>query len=169
MKVLVTAASRHGATAAIAERIAETLMDAGLIAVVLPPEAVGDVDAYDAVVLGSGVYAGHWLDPAKKLAERQAASLLARPVWLFSSGPIGEPLRPEGDPADVVPIVERLRPRGHRVFGGFIDSTKLGLGERAIVRIVGAGSGDHRPWADIEAWAAEIATALTTQQVAAST
>src|SRR5450756_3114649 len=40
MKVLVSAASRHGATAEIARTIGETLTEAGLGVVVLPPDAV---------------------------------------------------------------------------------------------------------------------------------
>jgi menaquinone-dependent protoporphyrinogen oxidase len=64
-RVLVTAASKHGATAEIAEAIAEVLAGNGLDPAVVPPDEVDDVAAYDAVVLGSAVYAGHWLKPAR--------------------------------------------------------------------------------------------------------
>jgi menaquinone-dependent protoporphyrinogen oxidase len=73
MKVLVSAASRHGATAEIARTIGETLAEAGLEVVVLPPDAVTTLDGYDAAVLGSGIYIGHWMDTAKHLVERHAA------------------------------------------------------------------------------------------------
>jgi len=91
MKVLVSAASRHGATAEIARAIGETLTEADLEAVALPPDAVTTLDGYDAAVLGSGIYVGHWMDSAMQLVERHAAALASRPVWLFSSGPIGDP------------------------------------------------------------------------------
>jgi menaquinone-dependent protoporphyrinogen oxidase len=98
MRVLVTAASKYGATAEIAAAIAESLAGHGLEATVLSPEEVKGVDGYDAVVVGSAVYAGHWLKPARELVERHAGVLAGRPVWLFSSGPVGDPPKPEEDP-----------------------------------------------------------------------
>ena len=108
MKVLVTAASRYGATGEIAEAIGEVLRERGLDATVGPPEAA-TVDGHDAVVLGSAVYAGHWLKPARELVDRQRDALAARPVWLFSSGPVGDPPKPEEDPVDVAAVVAANR------------------------------------------------------------
>ena len=72
MRVLVTAATRYGATTEIAQAIAETLGERGLDATVLPAEQVEEVDGDDAVVVGSAVYAGHWLKPARQLVKRHA-------------------------------------------------------------------------------------------------
>ena len=95
MKVLVTAATKHGATAEIAATIGEVLRgEPGLDATVVPAEEVATVDGYDAVVLGSAVYAGHWLASAKELVDRAGGALAGKPVWLFSSGPIGDPPKP---------------------------------------------------------------------------
>jgi menaquinone-dependent protoporphyrinogen oxidase len=58
-RVLVTAASRHGATAQIAGAIAERLTAAGHDVNLREPESVHDLDNIDAVVLGSAVYMGH--------------------------------------------------------------------------------------------------------------
>ena len=60
MKVLVTAASKHGGTTDIATAIAEELRAAGLLPTIVEPSQVTGLDGYDAVVLGSGVYAGRW-------------------------------------------------------------------------------------------------------------
>jgi len=43
MKVLVTAASMHGATAEIAQAIGQALSEQGLTVTVLPPEDVASV------------------------------------------------------------------------------------------------------------------------------
>jgi menaquinone-dependent protoporphyrinogen oxidase len=67
MRVLVTAATRHGATEEIAAAIGEVLAGRGLDPTVAAPEQVKGVDGDDAVVLGSAVYAGHWLKPAREL------------------------------------------------------------------------------------------------------
>ena len=94
MRVLVTAATKYGATAEIAQAIGDALRDRGLEPTVLPPGQVEGIDGYDAVVLGSAVYAGHWLKPAQELVDRWAGALTGRPVWLFSSGPVGDPPSP---------------------------------------------------------------------------
>lgn len=61
MKVLVTVATRHGSTAEIADVIVRVLHLRGLDADEVHPGSVHDISGYDAVVLGSAVYAGRWL------------------------------------------------------------------------------------------------------------
>lgn len=160
MTVLITAASRHGGTTEIADAIAKGLRSAGVDVEVRAPEDVASVDGFDGVVLGSGVYAGHWLAAARKFAERHREALARRPVWLFSSGPLGDPPKPAVDPVDIAGLLEQTLARDHRVFAGRLDSAQLGIGERLITKVVRAAPGDYRPWPEVEAWAASIATAL---------
>ena len=94
MRVLVTAASRHGSTADIAAAIVRVLHLRGLAADLVEPAEVKDLSEYDAVVLGSAVYAGRWMGPATDLVARCQSQLAGRPVWLFSSGPVGNPAEP---------------------------------------------------------------------------
>lgn len=160
MRVLVTAASKHGATAEIARLIAGRLADAGLDVTLLPPDQVEKVDGFDAVVIGSAVYVGRWMDDAKRFINRFGPDLASRPVWLFSSGPAGDPPKPEGEPADVPAIREATHARYHRVFDGRIDRSHLGFGEKLAVTAVHAPDGDFRPLGEITRWADEIARAL---------
>ena len=160
MRVLVAAASKHGATAEIADRIAEALNYSGLDAEVVSPEQLDTIDGYDAVVVGSAVYAGRWRREARELVARIGASDPLPPVWLFSSGPLGDPPKPEEEPLDVAGIAEVTSARGHRVFAGNLDKAKLSLGERAITRAVRAPEGDFRKWDEITGWAEEIADIL---------
>ncbi len=163
MKVLVTVATRHGATQGIAEAIGRSLAGKGLSATVLPAEEVTSVDDYDAVVLGSGMYLGRWLGPAMALVERHHEALAARPTWVFSSGPVGpDAVADPSEPWQLAKLAELTRFRGHRIFRGRIDRRQLGFGERLAVRAAHLPDGDFRPWADIEAWAHEIAAALET-------
>lgn len=115
MKVLVCAASKYGATSEIAQAVADLLAKRGLEVTVLPPQEVGAVEEFDAVVLGSAVYMGQWMKPARELAERSAAALAARPVWLFSSGPVREPAKPADNPADVTKTLQATKARDHQV------------------------------------------------------
>jgi menaquinone-dependent protoporphyrinogen oxidase len=164
MRVLVTTASRHGATAEIATIIGEALADAGLDTDVKPLDTLGGVAGYGAVVLGSGVYIGRWLPEAAEFVQRHVVELGARPVWLFSSGPIGSPKpMPEGDPAGIVELAASIRARGHRTFAGRLDKGRLGIGERLVIRAVRVPEGDFREPAEIAAWARQIAVELGAQ------
>lgn len=161
MRVLVTAASRHGSTMAIAEAIGQRLRDEGVEADVQPVGEVRSLDPYEAVILGSGVYIGRWLPTATRFAEDHVAALRARHVWLFSSGPIGAPeAKPDADPEGVDDLVSRVGALGHARFNGRIDRRLLGISEKIVIKAVGAPEGDFRDWPQIEAWAADIARAL---------
>ncbi len=159
MKVLVTAASRHGSTADIAAAIVRTLHLRGLAADLVEPADVKDLSEYDAVVLGSAVYAGRWMAPATDLVDRCRSELAGRPVWLFSSGPVGSPANPVDGP-DVSKLMEQTGALGHRVFSGMLDKGELGRLERTMVRAVRAPEGDFRDWDDIAEWTARIGDSL---------
>jgi menaquinone-dependent protoporphyrinogen oxidase len=163
MRVLVAVASKHGATAEIAQAVGEGLTQAGLAATVVDANDVADVESYDAVVLGSAVYAGRWLKAARDLAEQHGDLLRTRPLWLFSSGPVGDPLKPEEDPVDVEQIMSILDAREHRVFAGRIDKSLLGFAEKAIVKALKVPEGDWRDVGAVKAWAGEIAAALAAE------
>lgn len=160
MRVLVSASSKHGATAEIAAHIGGVLRDRGFEVTIAEPEQVGTVEGYTAVVLGSAVYAGRWTTDAKALAARIADSRRLPPVWLLSSGPVGDPPKPDEEPADVAEIMEATRARQHRVFAGKLDKAGLSLGERAVMAVVRAPEGDFRDWDEISNWAGTIADTL---------
>jgi len=160
MHVLVTAASRHGSTTEVAATVGEVLRVAGHDVRVLHPSEVDSLAGYGAAVIGSGVYMGRWLEPARDLVARERVALARIPVWLFSSGPLGEPSRPDEVPADAAALADRIDARGHRVFPGLVEKRRLGFGERAMMAAIRAPEGDFRQWDDIEAWAREIAAAL---------
>ena len=158
MSVLVAYASKHGATEGIAMHIAERLRELGRDAEARTAEDVTDLGGVEAVVLGSAVYAGSWMKEAMELVHHSANALALLPVWLFSSGPLGEEIK---DGMDQIRQLEELRetlnPRDHRIFFGALDKEKLGFGERMIAKAVKAPDGDFRDWDQIEAWAEGIA------------
>ena len=175
MHVLVAYASRHGATQGIAERIAQVLEAGGLTAEALPAASVKGVAAYDAFVVGSAAYMFHWEKAAVTFVRRNRAALAAKPVWLFSSGPLGsEAVDAQGRdqrlaaiPKEAAEMLEAVNAREHRVFFGAYERGRkpIGIAER-LVSIMPAAreampEGDFRDWPEIEAWAAGIAAALT--------
>ena len=164
-RVLVAYATKYGATAEIAEKIGQAILQAGLQTDVLPMDSVNDLAPYKAVVLGSAVYVGQWRKEAVAFLEANEKAMSKMPVWFFSSGPTGE-----GDPVQLMqgwrfpeaqqPIANRIQPRDTAFFHGVLDLTKLSLAEKLLIKGHKAPVGDFRDWDAITSWAAAIADAL---------
>jgi menaquinone-dependent protoporphyrinogen oxidase len=164
--ILVTYASKHNATAEIACAIGEVIRQIdGSLVDVASVENVHDITPYDAVILGSAVYAGQWQKQAVDFLKQHETELAQRPVWLFSSGPVGE-----GDAKDLLngwtfpealqPVAERINPHDIILFHGSIDPLKLNFVERVVVKGIQAPTGDFRDWDVIRGWAYNIAQDL---------
>jgi menaquinone-dependent protoporphyrinogen oxidase len=172
MKVAVIYGSRLGATRTIAERIAARLGAAGLDVAVEAADRLGELPPADAYVIGSGVYAQHWMKAAAALVQRSRATLSARRVWLFSSGPVGRWATAGNpvEPKEIGGIRRAIRPMDHRVFAGAIDQATLdGSDLSAIEKLVTRkfmAQGDFRDWSAIDAWADGIARELSRGRVA---
>jgi menaquinone-dependent protoporphyrinogen oxidase len=163
--ILVAYATKHGATADIAEKIGNALREVGLPADVLPVKRVGDLTPYKAVVLGSAVYIGQWRKEAIEFLKANEKALVGRPVWLFSTGPTGK-----GDPVELTkgwrfpkalqPIADRIQPRDIALFQGALDPKTLSQIEKWMIKKVKAPLGDFRDWNAVTSWAAVIADTL---------
>lgn len=177
MRILVAFASRHGGTEGIADAVAAALRETAVAAEngaaegALSPAAhhlvdvlgVGDVEdvtGYDAVIVGSAVYVGRWMDSARRFVLAHASALRNRPVWLFSSGPVGDPAVPDTEAADAAELAELVDAQGTRTFAGRLRPAGLSLPERARIRDVHAAEGDYRDWEEIREWAVDVAEAL---------
>ena len=154
--VVVAAASRHGSTGGIADRVADRLRAA------LPghwsicrsdPGNTWSLTDADAVVLGSGIYFGRWLRPARRALQRIDDH---EHVWLFSSGPIGA-----SDETDQDALLGRSAHHPHAMFGGRLDPSRLTRLERFATRLLRVDASDHRDWAAIDRWADGIVDELT--------
>ena len=183
-KVQVVYASRHGGTAGIADRIAEVLRTEGADAVIADAGDRPDPSGFDAYVIGSGVQIGRWHREGIEFLERNQATLAARPVWLFSSGPLPGSsmtkdtqdrltlaLGPEEGPGSggrkrIEVLSAAIHPREHRVFyGAFNPHDPSKSMQERLVRLMPAAkrllpTGDFREWDAIEGWAREIAVQL---------
>jgi menaquinone-dependent protoporphyrinogen oxidase len=169
MSVLVAYASKHGATEGIAERIAENLREAGQDADARPVQEVGDLAGYEGYVVGSAAYLGRWMKDARTFVSSNQELLNQKPVWLFSSGPLGteatdargQDLRAAAVPRELPEIEQAIHPREHRVFYGVLDAGKLTLAERSMRRLPASRAilpeGDFRDWDEIQDWAYGIA------------
>lgn len=167
--VLVTYATKHGATAEIAQAVEKVLRDQGIATDLRPVTDAGDPAAYDAVVLGTAVYMGQWRKEAARYLEDNERVLTTMPVWLFASGPTGK-----GDPVELMEgweiprgqkdLVDRINPTDMTVFHGNLDPESLGILERWVIKNVKAPTGDFRDWEMITQWAEGIAASLQEKQ-----
>jgi len=161
MNALIAVASKHGSTREIAQAIANELELRGIETDFADVSEVTDLARHDAIVLGSAVYMGRLMPEMRRFLDAQTTALLGLPVWLFGSGPIGDPPRPAELPAELQSVADKLGAQGCRWFAGRLEPAELGLKERLIVRAVNGSPGDYRPWGDIASWADEIANAMT--------
>ena len=137
-RVLVAYATHHGTTLEIAERIAATLKRAGLVTSARVVTDPGDLDDYDAFVIGSAIYALRWLKEATDFVAWNVDVLASHPVWLFSSGPLGtSEVDAQGKdvrqwPREVGLLSDLVGARDHRIFFGAYDpkAKPIGLIER---------------------------------------
>lgn len=171
MNVLVAYASRHGTTEEMARHIADRL---GATALDLRGhEPVPDLVAYDGIVVGSATYMFHWLGEATAFVRDNAAVLADKPVWLFSSGPLGTATVDDkgvdvdvaAEPKEIAELRDLVRARDHHVFFGALDPRHLGIRDGFIRNAMPGGKtlmeeGDFRDWAEIDAWAEAIAREL---------
>ena len=155
IRVLVAYATKLGSTREIAETIGRVLREDGIETDVATARSIQDLSPYDAVILGSALYAAHWQRDANRFVGRHLDRLQERPVWLFSSGPLDRSAdwgRLPATPA-VALTTEPIGARDHRTFGG-----RLLPDAPVDPRVLATHPiGDFRDWDAIRAWAAGIA------------
>jgi menaquinone-dependent protoporphyrinogen oxidase len=161
-EVLVAYATRHESTRAIAAAIAEVLDGAGVPARLEPVDAIGDLRAYRAAVIGTSVFGGDWMPGALAFLGANERALEAMPVWLFAAGPV-EPLPDDHKvdvPPDLVATIERIAPRDVALFAGSLQPHHIGAGLRILAKLSRSSFTEHRDWAAVERWARHIAEEL---------
>ncbi|GIF23367.1 menaquinone-dependent protoporphyrinogen oxidase [Actinoplanes tereljensis] len=164
MRVLVAYGTTGGGTGEIAAWIADELQAAGLTVSLVPAGEVTGVAEYDAVILGSALYAYGWHADARRFVQRFSQRLTGRPVWLFSSGPLDV----SADTGPVPPVrhaetaLRELGAREHQTFGGRMTTDAHGwLGHVARQLAREGHAGDFRNPGRVRAWARGLADEIT--------
>lgn len=167
VRVLVTFGSKRGGTAGIAETIADELRHEGFAVDVVPAQAAGKPDGYDAVVIGGALYGNRWHHAASHFVRHNYAALRRRPTFLFSSGPLGEAF--SGHDAPPVPEVRllgaRIGAREHATFGGRLEPHPHGVMARLMAQTL---TGDWRDTKEECEWARHIAAEINSAHLVES-
>jgi len=137
MNTLILYATKHGATAEIARRIADKLGGATLHN--LADGGVPNLADYDAVIIGSAVYAGMLRKEAKVLLSAHADALQQKRLGLFASGLL--PAEEQKIFADNVPPQLLAHASSAMLLGGVFDPTKANFAERMVMKVVAKHSG----------------------------
>ena len=170
-RILVAYGTKHGSTAEIATRIGERLTSAGFDTDVLHANLGIDIAKYDAVVIGSPMYAARWLPEPALLLITNRARITNIPIALFSVGMIdvkhSGKLRDEHD-AWVEKAFNQenvqLNVVSNATFTGAYSRSNLPFYLRiidAILRVT--PNGDYRQWDTIERWGDEVASTLRSE------
>jgi menaquinone-dependent protoporphyrinogen oxidase len=169
-KILVTYASRFGATAGVAEVIGKTLAEQGAQVEVLPMKAVKDLSPYRAVVAGSAINGGAWLPEALQFVQAHQAELKSKPFAAFLVCMTLAMKNASQYRSHVAtwldPVRALVHPASEGLFAGALDIGKIpSFSDRLKFRLsVLFGvwkEGDHRDWNAIRLWAESLVPVLT--------
>lgn len=171
-RLLVTYASRCGATAGVAEAIGATLAENNFQVEVRPVQEVEEIAQYQAVVAGSAINGGAWLPEALQFVQAHQAELRSRPfaaflVCMTLAMKNGEQYRSHVsswlEPARVM-----VKPASEGLFAGALDIARIpSFSDRLKFKLsVLSGvwkEGDQRDWEAIRAWSENLAALLTSK------
>lgn len=171
-KILVTYASRGGSTAGVAEAIANTLTEQGILVELYPMEDVHDLSAYSAVIAGSAIQIDKWLPEASDFISRYQKELVQIPVATFT---VCMALALRNDEktrtkisSQVQVVREMVMPVSEDFFAGALNLSKIpSLPFQVLVRfgiLIGFWKeGDYRDWDAIRQWANSLPKTLISQ------
>jgi menaquinone-dependent protoporphyrinogen oxidase len=158
MTVLVVYGSKRRGTEGIAEIVGTALREDGLAVDVIPANRYRNIDGYDAVIVGSGLYGGRWHRRSARFVKKHTDELARLPVWFFSSGPLDDSAHTSHIPPvpEVEALMTRIGARGHVTFGGRLAAKSRGFSTAAAK----GRAGDWREPGQIVHWARTVGREL---------
>lgn len=180
LNVLVLYGTRWSGTEKVAQTIGKALQDDGnTVEVVDAKQAPQSIDAYDLILVGSGLRADKWTKESEEFIAKNAAALKAKKLALYVSCSMAD-RKDDGYNVGKKRYLDDfaskygLSPIAMGYFGGLMDfSYSHGLLVDIIVRVNRrnlrkngldtARVHDTRDWAAIEAWGHEVAKIATGQ------
>lgn len=153
-KILIAYGSKAGSTAEVAEAIGEEMQALGAEVTVQPVETIKDLQAYDAVVLGSAVRAFRLLGVTRRFLRRHKKALKQVPIAYFLVCLVMSKDTPENierAKGFARPMLKIKEPVSLGLFGGCMDPDKLtGFAAKMMQSQTHA---DFRDWDAIRGWA----------------
>jgi menaquinone-dependent protoporphyrinogen oxidase len=189
-RVLVLYASTHGHTGKIADRLGALLREQGLAvrvrALGTPAAELVDLAAFDAVVLGGSVHAGHHQKALVEWIAGHRTALAARPTAFFSVSLTAADDSDEARASTRSMIDDVLSDTGWTpalttTFAGALQFQEYNLPTRVLMRLIARriehqtgdevdvhADTDYTDWAAVERFAGAVAEAVADQSPVAS-
>lgn len=168
-KLLVTYATRTGATAGVAQAIAGTLAENNFLVDLQPVQEVKEIAQYQAVVAGSAINGGAWLPEALQFVQAHQVELRGKPfaaflVCMTLAMKNGAQYRSHVS-SWLEPVRTLVRPASEGFFSGALEIKRIpSFSDRLKFRMsVLSGvwkEGDQRDWEAIRAWTESLAPLL---------
>jgi menaquinone-dependent protoporphyrinogen oxidase len=165
-RLLIAYASRHGTTREIAEAIAGTLRISDIDVDVKSAGETVHPTEYDAVIIGTPLYAGRTLKDAVTFAKRYSGVLKKRPVAVFV---VGMSFKYPSDAKTnkalnaITSIRENANVQAMGMFAGRMNPAYAPVVGR-FMRYNEAKTDDARDWDAISAWATALPAKLGIDQ-----
>ena len=158
-QVLIIHASKYGSVEEVARYVACDRAGRRRSVRCLAARDAVDLEGYDLIVLGTGLYMGRPHRDARRFLHDHHAALAHQPFAVFALGPLSnepeekEKVRPQLEHAlDHYP---ELDPAAIAIFGGVIDHEKLSFPFNHMPE------GDHRDWDEIRRFALSLPIGVT--------
>jgi menaquinone-dependent protoporphyrinogen oxidase len=153
-QVLIVHASKYGSVEEVARYVAAILRDEGATCDVAAAQDAVDLEGYDLIVLGTGLYMGRPHRDARRFLRDHHAALAHQFFAAFALGPLSndpdekDKVRPQLE--HVLARYPELDPAATAIFGGAIDREKLSFPFNHMPE------GDHRDWDEIRSFALSL-------------
>lgn len=160
--ILIAYASRYESTKEIADFIGHQLASHKEFKVtVVDADSVECLAPYQAVIIGSPIYADDWLPSARELIMKHERELAHKELWLFSTGYVEKDVAPHWEVSESLKeAVASLNPVDNVTFAGRFDSDRMELDEWCLHRELRDKHMDLRDWGRIKQWCDGIAKKL---------
>ena len=164
MHILVGYGSRYGTTQEVAEAIAKQIETLGDDVRCADAKDVDSLDGFDAVIVGSGLYAGRMRLRSRKLIRWATEGSL--PLAVFALGPLEDEAK-QWDEARAqldheIARADGASPVAVTLFGGCLDPEHMHFPFSRMAKV------DMRDWDAISTWATEVRAQLAARLVATS-
>jgi len=136
MKTIILYATKHGATAEIARRIADKIENTTVHNLEQPAP---DLAEYDCIIIGSAVYAGMFRKEVKTFFAQSSNILKTKKLGLFACGMS----KSESDKVFTENVPDELlqATKASMLLGGIFDPEKANFAEKLIMKAVTKQSG----------------------------